>query len=45
MAEEGAGRREFAELVTDHFLGHLHRNVLLTVVDAEQQADELRQDG
>src|SRR6478609_10674458 len=41
---EGPGRRELAELVTDHFLVDGHRNVLLTVVDAEGQADELRQD-
>ena len=44
MAEECAGRREFTELVTDHFFGHLHGNMLLAVIDAEQQADELRQD-
>src|SRR5437588_6168405 len=45
MAVEGARRRELAELVADHFLRHQHRNVLLPVVDAERQADELRQDG
>src|SRR5436190_22481957 len=44
MAVERAGRREFAELVADHFLAHLHRNVLVAVVDAEYQPDELRQD-
>ena len=41
---EGAGRRELAELVTDHLLGDVHRDELLAVVDAERQADELRQD-
>src|SRR5215472_14039082 len=45
MAVEGAGRRELAELVAHHLLGHHHRNVLLPVVDAERQPDELRQDG
>src|SRR3954462_13747599 len=43
MTVESARRRELAELVADHFLGHLHRNVLVTVVDTEQQSDELRQ--
>src|ERR1043166_4217616 len=38
-------RRELAELVADHFLGHQHGNVLLPVVDPEGEADELRQDG
>src|SRR5690606_14379631 len=38
-------RRELPELVTDHFLGHQHRYMFLPVVDAEIQADELRQDG
>src|SRR6266850_4991418 len=45
MAVEGARRRELAEFVADHFLAHLHRNVLVAVVDAERQSDELRQDG
>ena len=39
-----AGRRELAELVADHVLGHQHRHELVAVVDAEGQADELRQD-
>src|SRR6476659_3240352 len=34
VAVEGAGRRELAELVADHVLGHVHRHVLLAVVDA-----------
>src|SRR5208282_5055625 len=45
MAVEGAGRREFAELVADHLLGDRHRHMLVAVVDAEGEADELRQDG
>src|SRR5215831_2855684 len=45
MAVEHPRRREFSELVTDHLLGHHHRDVLLAVVDAEGQPDELRQDG
>src|SRR5712671_3829711 len=45
MAVERARRRELPELVTDHLLGHQHRDMLLAVVDAEHQPDELRQDG
>src|ERR1700692_1931191 len=45
MAVEHPGRRELAELVADHFLGDHHRDVFLPVIDAEIQADELRQDG
>src|SRR5260221_12196866 len=45
VAVERAGRRELAELMPDHVLGNHHRNELLAVVDAEGQADELRQDG
>src|SRR4029078_5107248 len=44
VGREGAGRRELAELVTDHLLGDVHRDELLAVVDAERQADELRHD-
>src|SRR5215207_6119821 len=44
MAVEGARRRELAKLVSNHFLGDAHRDVLLPVVDAESQSDELRQD-
>src|SRR6185437_13645537 len=45
MAVEGPGRRKLAELVADHFLVDRNRHVLLAVVDAEHQTDELRQDG
>src|ERR1700744_2267901 len=44
VAMEGTGRRELAELVPYHFLVDRHRHVLLPVVDAKRQADELRQD-
>src|SRR5579863_5439588 len=45
MTVERARRCELPELVADHLLGNDHRDVLLPVVDAEGQADELRQDG
>src|SRR5712692_508709 len=45
MAVERARRRKLAELVTNHLLGDHHRDVLLAVVDAEREANELRQDG
>src|SRR6202000_2834841 len=45
MAVEGPGQRDLAELVTDPFLVDRDRHVLLAVVDAEHEADELRQDG
>jgi hypothetical protein len=41
---EGARQREFAQLVTDHVLGHEHRNVLLAVVHGDRQADQIGQD-
>src|SRR5580692_10134516 len=44
MAVERAGRRELTEFVADHFLGDDDRDVLLAVVDAEGETDELRQD-
>ena len=45
MALEGARERELAELVPDHVLGDVHRDVLLAVVHRDGQADEIRQDG
>src|ERR1044072_2276762 len=45
VAVQRPRRSELAELVTDHFLGDVHRDVLVAVVDAERQPDELRQDG
>src|SRR5690348_10872235 len=44
MAVEGARRRELTELVADHVLGHEDRDEFVPVVDAEGQADELRED-
>src|SRR5260370_42683587 len=43
VAVIGPGRRELGELVTHHLLGHVDRNMLVAVVDAESEADELRQ--
>src|SRR5579862_4854569 len=43
MAVEGARRRELAELMADHVLGHQHRDEFMPVVDAESEADELRE--
>src|SRR3546814_3222257 len=42
---EVARGRELTELVTDHLFGDRDRNELLSIVDVERQADELRQDG
>src|ERR1700746_353264 len=42
MAVERAGRRELAKLVAHHLFGHHHRDMLLSVVDSEGQAVELR---
>src|SRR5436305_400083 len=44
MAAEHAGRRELAELVADHVLGHEHLRELPAVVDQEREADEVRHD-
>src|ERR1700760_792450 len=41
MPGKGARRREFAELVPHHVLGHLHGQKLVPVVDTEGQANEL----
>src|SRR5690606_7707436 len=45
VTEEGARRRELAELVAHHVLRHQDRQELLAVVNTERQADELRHDG
>src|SRR4051812_15172490 len=44
VAVECPGRRELAEFVPDHVLGHQHRNEFVAVIDAEGQPDELRED-
>src|SRR5690242_1645484 len=45
VALEGAGEGELAELVPDHVLGHVHRNMLLAVVHGDRQPDEIGRDG
>src|SRR3954469_15002098 len=40
----GAGRRELAQLVADHRVGHEHRDVLAAVVHGERVADHGRHD-
>src|SRR6266511_3212646 len=42
---ERPGQRELAELVSDHILRDVNRNVLLAVVNRYRQADEIRRDG
>src|SRR5688572_8625916 len=44
MAAEQPRRRELAELVTDHVLGHVHRNELVAVVHGERVPDEVGDD-
>src|SRR5688572_10093759 len=44
VAAEGAGGREFAQFVTDHALGHEHRDVLATVVHGDRVAQHDRDD-
>ena len=45
VAAERARRRELAELVADHRLGDVHRDVLAAVVHRDRVADHLREDG
>src|SRR4051812_27737020 len=44
VAPERPGRRELAELVPDHVLGHVELDEVLAVVDREVLADELGHD-
>ena len=44
MTSESAGRGEFAELVTDHLFGDVNRNELVSVVNGDGMADEVRRD-
>ena len=39
MTSEDTSRREFAELVSDHILGDIDRNVAATVVDGNRVSD------
>ena len=45
VALEDAGVRKLAQLVADHVLGDVHRDVLLAVVHGDGQAHEIGQDG
>src|SRR5271167_319492 len=42
---ERARQREFPELVTDHVLRDVHRNVLLAIVNGDRQTHKVRGDG
>src|SRR6478736_2244253 len=44
VAAEGAGGREFAQLVSDHGLGHEHGDVLATVVHGDRVTQHRRDD-
>ena len=44
VALEDARLRKLAELVADHLVRHVDRNVLLAVVHGDRQADEVGQD-
>src|SRR3990172_7701299 len=39
---ENPGMREFAELVADHVLGDVHRDMLLAVVHRDRESHEVR---
>src|SRR5262245_15317865 len=45
MAVERPRGRKLTEFVSDHVLGDEHRDVLVSVMHAERQPHELRQDG
>src|SRR6185369_12087685 len=44
VALEDPSHRKLAELVPDHVLGHVDRNVLLAVVHGDRQTDEIGHD-
>src|SRR6516162_1007293 len=44
MTVKSSGRRELAELVTDHVLGDQHGDEFVAIIDAESKSDELRKD-
>src|SRR5204863_2529126 len=44
VALEDPRHREFSELVPDHVLGHVHRDVLLAVMHGDREADEIGHD-
>ena len=45
MVPEGAGGAELAELVADHRLGDVHRDVLATVVNGDGGPDQAGEEG
>ena len=45
MTAKGAGRREFAKLVTDHLLGHEDRHMLPAIMDRDRVPNHVREDG
>ena len=45
MALERSGECKLAKLVSDHILGYINRNVLLTVMNSDGVTDELREYG
>ena len=42
MAPEGTGGGEFAQLVSHHILGDIHRHMLAAVVNGEGVPDKIR---
>jgi len=44
MTLEGPRERKFAQLVANHLVGDVDRNVLLAVVHGNRQSDEFRKD-
>lgn len=42
MTAEVARRSELAEFMTDHILGYIDRNELVSVVDGDRLTDEIR---
>src|SRR3989442_9990417 len=45
MAFERARERELAQLVADHLVADVDRDVLLAVMHGDRQTDEIRNDG
>ncbi len=44
MSLKGSRGDEFAQFVSDHVLGHVHRNVLPAVVNGKGVTNKLRED-
>ena len=44
MASESTRRREFSELVTHHVLRNVNRNELVSIMNCDSVADEVRGD-